>query len=112
MSELKEFTAEEFPEWILHYLSEEDAFAWFGAHKADPELRMKAICKHLFELMPQMDEIAKPKEANKTCFMFGFIDKSEIHNEIRNCDYGVELSINPFLHTDITQITREEVMGC
>lgn len=69
--------------------------------KCKPHDRMMAICKHLFELMPEMNEI--------------YISIKELPI-IREGDSAItssmiELSINPFIGTELTEITREEVIN-
>lgn len=77
--------------------------------KCNPMDRCKAICKHLFELMPQLHII--DIEDGEVCARFKV--ESEEHQRVVDLldgEWWETLSINPFLHTGITQITREEVM--
>ena len=119
MNELKEFTAEEMkgvPPFELgedrHFISSDGKdihWEYCSTHgtlhpkyksflMCNPLDRMKAICKHLFELMPYKDviEIWNGKV---------YISCSDSYSD----DDSVRLSINPFLHTGVTQITREEI---
>lgn len=101
MSELKEFSASEIPEWVCDSLFELDQispreYRREGESKSvNPIDRMNAICKHLFELMPKSKSISQ--YFDQPAFL-KFDDLSE-----------TKLSINPFLHTDRTEITREEL---
>ena len=108
-NELREFTAEEMrgcPSFVVkdghRFVMTNDDFCFsidrdgtFSERtlKCNPMDRMEAICKHLFELMPSSNWIGQYRDAT---------------NWITN-GYDIELSINPFLHTDITEITREDL---
>jgi hypothetical protein len=114
-NELKEFTAEEMrgcPSFVIskpfqdhhefiglelgRYIVE-----YFNGDYRDTELTIKcnpidrchAICKHLFELMPNAQKI-----------LIAGVEVLVMFEESFD-----ELSINPFLHCDITEITREEL---
>ena len=111
MSELKEFTAAEmrncpdFGEFNKvvggHILMNTEAFGVVPIKviKCNPIHRMNAIAKHLFELMPYKDVIEIWNEEV-------YIYCSDLYSD----DDSVRLSINPFLHTDRTEITREELV--
>ncbi len=123
-NELREFTAEEMRgcppfkseckedfwyntifEWsdgeAMAYKQVDDSgnYTSMGCHpmlnpfKCNPIDRCHAIARHLFELMPII-KISK--------FLNGYV-------VVDYCGYDMQLSINPFLHTDITEITREEL---
>ena len=68
--------------------------------KCDPEARMRAICKMLFDLHTDSSEIVMD-------------DRNKFHVVTPDNGYAQtgfsEISINPFLHTDRTEITREEL---
>ena len=112
MSELVEFTAEEMkgvPRFRVEYgsfFNQSDGVIISASNyvapsfKCNPMDRCKAICKHLFELMPQMNYIT-----SRTTYSTAFITESD------KLGLMVELSISPFLHCNITEITREQVMG-
>ena len=78
---------------IVYWDRDLNRFLTSPSIKVDPEKRMRVICKHLFELMPYSYKI--------------LLDNGDplIQLEI----VYEELSINPFLHTDRTEITREEL---
>ena len=59
--------------------------------------RCHAICKHLFDVMPSADTI----QINPKYKRIEIVDLG--------CHKWLKLSINPFLHTDLTSITREEL---
>ena len=67
-----------------------------------PEDRMRAICKNLFELMPDMTEIHYDSSQSITKATNGL----PYYNDFKRFCY---ISINPFLHTGITEITREQI---
>jgi len=122
MNELKEFTAAEmrgcppfevkietYRDWFVKsngesitwycgeryypYMDKGDGFGALISIECNPIDRMNAIAKHLFELMPI-------KRIEQVCD--GVI--VEDYN-----DFSIQISINPFLHTDRTEITREEL---
>ena len=116
MSELKTFTAEQmrgcppieldngdflYSDGVkIWTLNDDEERLWCRFIECNPIDRMEAIAKHLFELMPEMNEI--------------YISIKELPI-IREGDSAItssmiELSINPFIGTELTEITREEVM--
>jgi len=128
MSELKEFTAAEmrgcppfevkietYRDWFVKsngesitwycgeryypYMDKGDGFGALISIECNPIDRMNAIAKHLFELMPYKDVIEIWNEEV-------YIYCSDLYSD----DDSVRLSINPFLHTDRTEITREELV--
>lgn len=131
MSDLKEFTAEEMkgcPPFTSDYkwgnvkflyatsgmnfylIEDEDGSYNYGdsanPFMCNPEDRMRAICKHLFELMPEAKRIFV---GHTGC---AFVSAEVTHTsdgEIRRLLINQKLSVNPFLHTDRTEITREEL---
>lgn len=70
--------------------------------KLDPMKRCRVICKHLFELMPDMAEIHYDSNQSITKATNGL----PYNNDFKRFCY---ISINPFLHTGITEITREQI---
>lgn len=119
MSELYEFSAEEMKgcpsfEYSPHIVFRRvvkgrvettntlinKSYSW-SKIQCNPHDRMRAIAKHLFELMPEMNEI--------------YISIKELPI-IREGDSAItssmiELSINPFIGLERTEITREEVIN-
>jgi len=88
---LMEFIGVETEGHIVGY--ENDEYLEWDKVKCDPIDRMNSIAKHLFELMP-IKKITKE------------------WNGIVAYDYNfndIQISINPFLHTNKTEITREEL---
>lgn len=108
-NELIEFTAEEmrgcppFGEVVNYFFEYQDSCGVLcgfyneprseSHYKCNPIDRCHAICKHLFELMPNAQKI-----------LIAGVEVLVMFEESFD-----ELSINPFLHCDITEITREEL---
>lgn len=63
----------------------------------NPIDRMNSICKHLFELMPEANRITQTWNGDMLCTDLGDMSSFMI------------LSIDVFLHTGRTEITREEL---
>ena len=125
MSELKEFTALEM-QWCPIFEYELDnkflyvAFDTHGAYikseykdkiftsvslRCRPLDRCHAICRQLFDLMPQVTTIR---------LHFGDPKSPKLLYEIKTIPVqwiDLSISINPFLHTDLTSITREQVIN-
>jgi len=88
---LMEFIGVETEGHIVGY--ENDDYLEWGKVKCDPIDRMNSIAKHLFELMP-IKKITKEWNG-VVAYDYNFND--------------IQISINPFLHTGKTEITREEL---
>tara|TARA_R110002020_G_scaffold420844_1_gene629976 strand:- start:460 stop:834 length:375 start_codon:yes stop_codon:yes gene_type:complete len=72
--------------------------------KVEPSRRMKAICGTLFKLInTDMGSLRRI-----TISESGVIEGYVAHWGA-DWETAIPLSINPFLHTDITEITREEL---
>lgn len=80
---------------IVYWDRDLNRFLTTPSIKCNPDKRMKAICKMLFELMPIV-KISKELNGILAYFYTGI---------------EIQLSINPFLHTDKTEITRKEIEG-
>jgi len=97
---LMEFIGVETEGHIVGY--ENDEYLEWDKVKCDPIDRMNSIAKHLFELMPDMTEIHYDSNQSITKATNGL----PYHNDFQRFCY---ISINPFLHTNKTEITREEL---
>ena len=67
-----------------------------------PEDRMRAICKNLFELMPDMTEIHYDSSQSITKATNGL----PYHNDFQRFCY---ISINPFLHCEVDKIEKDKI---
>lgn len=119
MSELKEFTAEQMRGCPPFELGEDRREEFLGVDVdgdiliadpwgcvlsertlfCNPIDRMNAIAKHLFELMPNMNVI-----------ILNHNGIAWIHENFGTSYHeNTKLGVNPFIHTDRTEITREEL---
>ena len=87
---------------IVYWDRDLNRFLTSPSIKVDPEKRMRVICKYLFELMPDMVEIHYDDYSSITKATNGL----PYYNDFKRFCY---ININPFLHTDRTEITREEL---
>lgn len=74
--------------------------------KCNPHDRMMAICKHLFELMPKATIIKRFKDIQNNQYYIQVIDMNGGKG-----GQWFRSDLNPFIGTERTEVTREEVMN-